>query len=65
MRTQLAENAHVKWFENRRGYYTSTVNAQQWTTEYRSVPFVTKPGAPIETPSRWRTMHGKAGIERL
>jgi alkaline phosphatase D len=65
MRTQLAENPHIKWHENRRGYIRCTVDEKQWTSEYRSVAYVTKPGAPIETPSRWRTMHGKAGIERL
>lgn len=65
MRQQLAENPHIKWHENRRGYIRCTVDDKQWTSEYRSVAYVTKPGAPIETPSRWRTLHGKAGIERL
>ncbi len=65
MRTQLAENPHIRWHENRRGYYTCAVTAQQWTTEYRSVAYVSRPGAPIETPSRWRVTHGKPGIESL
>jgi alkaline phosphatase D len=62
-RTSLAENPHIKWHENRRGYFTCAVDAQQWTTEYRSVAYVSRPGAPIATPSRWRVTHGRPGIE--
>ncbi|MCC6242981.1 MAG: alkaline phosphatase D family protein, partial [Gemmatimonadaceae bacterium] len=49
MQTMLGSNPHLKWQQNRRGYYTCAVNSNEWTTAYRSVPFVTKPGAPIET----------------
>jgi alkaline phosphatase D len=59
-----AENPHVKWQQNRRGYMKCTVDADIWTTEYRTVPFVSKPDAPIETPTRWRLTRGRAGIER-
>jgi alkaline phosphatase D len=62
MQTMLSSNPHLKWQQNRRGYYTCTVNANEWTTAYRSVSFVTRPGAPIETASRWRVAHGTAGI---
>jgi len=58
-------NPHVKWFANRRGYITCTVEPNAWTAEYRTVPFVSKPDAPLETPTRWRVTHGRAGIERL
>jgi alkaline phosphatase D len=60
-----AENPHVKWQQNRRGYMRCTVDADAWTTEYRTVAYVTRPGAPIETPTRWRVTRGRAGIERL
>jgi alkaline phosphatase D len=56
------ENPHLKWFENRRGYVTCKVDDKAWHTDYRSVPFVDKPGAPIVTASRWRVEHGKPGI---
>ncbi len=65
MKAQLAENPHIKWHENRRGYIRCIVDPSQWVSEYRSVAYVTKPGAPIETPSRWRVAHGRAGIERV
>lgn len=56
------ENPHLKWFENRRGYVKCTVDATTWKAEYRSVPFVEKPDAPIATASSWRVEHGRPGI---
>jgi alkaline phosphatase D len=58
-------NPHVKWHANRRGYITCLVEPGAWTAEYRTVAFVTRPDAPVETPTRWRVTHGKPGIERL
>ena len=65
MQTQLQENPHVKFFQSRRGYFTCRVSETEWQTDYRSVPYVTKPGAPLEVPSRWRLEHGRAGIQKL
>jgi alkaline phosphatase D len=60
-----AENPHVKWQQNRRGYMRCTVDGDAWTTEYRTVAYVSRPDAPVETPTRWRVTRGRAGIERL
>jgi alkaline phosphatase D len=60
-----ADNPHVKWQQNRRGYMRCTVDADAWTTEYRTVDYVTRPDAPLQTPTRWRVTRGKPGIERL
>jgi alkaline phosphatase D len=60
-----SDNPHIKWQQNRRGYLRCTVTADAWTTDFRTVPFVSKPDAPIETPSRWRVTRGRAGVERL
>ena len=59
-----AENPHVKWQNNRRGYVVCEVNAGTWRAEYRTVPFVSRPDAPVETPSQWRVTHGRPGVER-
>lgn len=61
----LAANPHVKWHNRQRGYVSCTIDADTWHTEFRTVPYVTKPGAPIETPSKWRVTHGKAGIDAV
>ena len=59
-----ANNPHIKWHANRRGYITCTVEPQKWTAEYRTVPFVSRPDAPVETPTRWELTHGRPGIVR-
>jgi alkaline phosphatase D len=65
MRTQLAENPHIRFHQNRRGYFTCRVNETEWRTDYRSVAYVSKPGAALDVPSRWRLENGKAGIQKL
>ena len=59
------ENPHIRWHSARRGYVAHTVTPDAWTAEYREVPYVTRPGAPVETPTRWRVAHGRPGIEAL
>ena len=59
-----SENPHVKWQNNRRGYMVCEVTPDRWRTEFRTVPFVSKPDAPIETPTRWRVTRGQPGVER-
>jgi alkaline phosphatase D len=57
-------NPHIKWYADQRGYITCVVEPDAWTAEYRTVPFVTRPDAPIETPAKWRVTRGRPGIER-
>ena len=61
----LAEAPHIRWHDARRGYVRCTVGPEAWTTDYRVLPFVSRPGAPVETASRWRLAHGRAGVERV
>ena len=60
-----AENPHVHWQQNRRGYVSCVVSGDEWRADYRTVPFVSQPGAAIETASSWRVRRGVAGIERI
>jgi alkaline phosphatase D len=59
---QQSENPHLKWQNNRRGYMVCRADRDAWTTEYRTVSFVAKPGAPVSTPTKWRVEHGRPGI---
>jgi alkaline phosphatase D len=59
----LAENPHLKWHNRRRGYVSCRVTPDEWTAEYRTVAFISKPGAPVETPTKWRVVRGRAGIQ--
>jgi alkaline phosphatase D len=60
----IAANPHLKWHQARRGYMACTVTPEAWTTEYRTVPYVSRPGAPVETATRWRAVHGRPGVQR-
>jgi alkaline phosphatase D len=64
MATMQGDNPHLKWFENRRGYVRCKVTETDWIAEYRSVPFVLKPGAPVNTASAWKLEHGRPGITK-
>jgi alkaline phosphatase D len=59
-----AENPHCKWHNARRGYVVCNFTAEACTADYRTVPFVTKPDAPIATASSWRVEHGRPGVTR-
>lgn len=59
-----ADNPEVRWHNARRGYMVCEATPGEWRTEFRTVPFVSRPDAPVETPSRWRLAHGRPGIER-
>lgn len=59
----LAENPHTKWQNARRGYVLHDVTPEGWRADYRTVPYVTRPDAPITTASSWQLTHGRPGIE--
>ena len=61
----VAENPHIKWHNRQRGYVMCAVDAEGWNAQYRIVPYVTRPGAPIETASAWHVTHGRAGIQKV
>jgi alkaline phosphatase D len=59
-----AENPHTKWHNARRGYVVCEFAAGDCRAHYRTVPFVTKPGAPIATASSWHVGFGRPGISQ-
>jgi alkaline phosphatase D len=62
---RLAENPHIRWHNARRGYIACTITPDSWLSEYRVVPFVSRPDAPVETPKRWKLTRGRPGIEAV
>jgi alkaline phosphatase D len=59
------ENPHLKMFNGRRGYVNITLDAKQCRADYRIVPYVTKPGAPVQTHSSWVVEHDRPGVQKL
>jgi alkaline phosphatase D len=60
----LPETPHVKFHNGQRGYVRCTVARDRWTTDYRVVPFVSRPGASIETRASLVVEAGRPGIHR-
>ena len=44
-----AWNPHLRFYNNQRGYVRTRITADAMTADFRVVPFVTEPGAPIHT----------------
>ncbi|MGJ5813404.1 alkaline phosphatase D family protein [Paludibaculum fermentans] len=61
---QLAENPHLRFFNAQRGYVKCTVTPKEWQTEYRVMPFVTKPGAPISTRAKFVVEDGRKVLQQ-
>jgi alkaline phosphatase D len=59
------ENPHLKMFNGQRGYVMITLNAEQCRADYRVLPFVTKPGAPVRTHSSWVVENNKRGVRKV
>lgn len=57
-----AENPHLKWHGAKRGYVSCVVTPKETRADYRMVPFVTKPGAPVQTPKSFVVQAGRAGL---
>jgi alkaline phosphatase D len=57
-------NPHIKFFNGRRGYVRATVTPSLWATDYRVVPYVSRPGAPIDTRATFVVEHGQSGAVR-
>ncbi len=60
----LTENPFVKFFNTERGYVRCELTPQQWCTDYRTVPFVTKPGAPVNTRASFVVESDRAKLHR-
>lgn len=60
-----ADNPHIRWHNARRGYVRCAVTGDDWRTTYRTLPFVSQPGAEIATASEWRLARGRPGIEQV
>jgi alkaline phosphatase D len=61
----LAENGHLHFFNNQRGYVRCDVTPRRWQSDFRVVPYVQRPGAPISTRASFVVEDGVPGARRL
>lgn len=59
-----AENPGVQFFNNERGYVSCEVTPAHWRTDYRTVPYVSRPGAPIQTRATFMVESGRSQLQR-
>ncbi|MFG2431926.1 alkaline phosphatase D family protein [Streptomyces sp. NPDC048590] len=61
--TFLAANPHMKFFNSQRGYVRVTVDRERWTSDFRVVPYVTRPDAPVSTRASVVVEDSRPGVQ--
>jgi alkaline phosphatase D len=61
---QLAENPHLRWVDSRRGYVVLRLSTESLRADFRTVPFVRRPGAPVSTAATFGLHDGERGLTR-
>ncbi|PXY22403.1 alkaline phosphatase D family protein [Prauserella muralis] len=62
-RAFLAANPHLKFFNSQRGYVRVNVDRHRWRSDFRVLPYVTTPGAPISTRASYVVEDGRPGVQ--
>ncbi|MEU0332855.1 alkaline phosphatase D family protein [Streptomyces sp. NPDC006193] len=60
--TYMTANPHMRFYNGRRGYVTVTLGREHARADFRTVPYVTRPGAPVATAASFVTEAGKPGL---
>lgn len=63
--TLLSENPFVKYQNGERGYVRCEVTPQSWRSDYRTVPYVTRRGAPQNTRASFVVESGRPMLNRV
>jgi alkaline phosphatase D len=61
----LAENLFLKFFNGERGYVQCEITPNAWRSDYRTVPYVAKPGAPLVTRASFVVESGRPVLNRV
>ncbi|MEU5684608.1 alkaline phosphatase [Streptomyces venezuelae] len=60
--TLMKANPHMKFYNGRRGYVTVALDRNSALADFKTVPVITKPGAPISTAASFVTEAGNPGL---
>jgi alkaline phosphatase D len=61
----LSENPFVKYYNAERGYVSCQVTPGEWKANYRTVPYVSRRGAPINTRASFVVESGRPKLNRV
>ena len=59
----MAANPHMKFFNAQRGYVRVNVNRERWQSDFRVLPYVTRPGASISTRASYVVADRRPGVQ--
>ncbi|MFE9770399.1 alkaline phosphatase D family protein [Streptomyces sp. NPDC005931] len=60
--TYMSANPHLKFYDGRRGYVTVGLGRRAARADFRTVPYVTRPGAPVTTAASFVVEAGNPGL---
>ncbi|GAA2522669.1 MULTISPECIES: alkaline phosphatase D family protein, partial [Streptomyces] len=60
--TYMTANPHLRFYNGRRGYVTVELGREAARADFRTVPYVTTPGAPVTTAGSFVTAAGEPGL---
>lgn len=60
---QLAENPHIRFANSQRGYVLARFTADQLRADFKVLPYVKQPGAPISTRASFVVEAGSPGLQ--
>jgi alkaline phosphatase D len=61
----LSQNPHLRFFDNHRGYVRCTVTPDHLRADFRVVPYVSLPGAPVYTRASFQLDAGRPGLRKV
>jgi alkaline phosphatase D len=62
--TVLAENSFVKFHNAERGYVVCEVTPNQWRSDFRTVEYVSRKGAPLQTRASFVVESGQPKLNK-
>lgn len=57
-----AENPFVHYYSDHRGYVSCRIDAKTWRSDFRTVEYVSRPGAPLLTPASFVLENNHPGL---
>jgi alkaline phosphatase D len=60
----LPKNPHVHFYNNQRGYVRCQLTPERWTSDYRVVQYVEKPGANVRTRVSFVVENGRPAMQK-
>jgi alkaline phosphatase D len=61
----MQANPHLKFHNVQRGYVRARATPQTLTVDYRVVPYVSRPGAPVSTRASFAVEAGRPGLHQI